>query len=469
MLTRTTLNVWVSDLTFPGYMDRWTKLASAFETDHPECEVKIRGLGFFTGPAELAEAVADGNPPAIAEYYFYMAPVARDTLALDGTPQYTSLEQAIGGRTEILGEPVMIDDIIPAMREYYSYQGDLTSLPSIGTTSLLYANTTMLEAAGISRIPQTWDEVQAASEALAGRRRGPSHAITWANHGMFFQQAIASQGGLLCDEDNGRSGRPTAVNLASEQMLDWVTWWRDLHRAGHYLYTGKIPDWEGNFRVFAEQEVGLRISSSNDVNYMAQAAKAGGFGVEAGVFPYNGRVPYSGNTIAGTSLWLSAGLDEATRDYALAFLMFAHNPRNAAERHKATSFLPVTQASYDLLAEEGWFREHPYHQAACDQIGRYPDGQPGTGAPPSRGALFGDFAGNQDVMTRAMSDVLLDGADPASRFHAATAEAQQLLDDYYVDCVSTGPRSPSSLRVEYFKDVEAYSGADLENVVQLNG
>jgi sn-glycerol 3-phosphate transport system substrate-binding protein len=361
----------------------------------------------------------------------------------------------------------MIDDIISAMREYYTYQGDLTSLPSIGTTSLLYANTALLEAAGISQMPETWDEVEAVCELVIGRG-GPSHPITWANHGMWYQQAIASAGGLLCDNDNGRSGRATTVNLASEQMLAWANWWRGLRAKGFYQYTGEIPGWEGNFRLFAEQQVALRISSSNDVNYMAQAAKAGDFGVVASRFPYNSRLPYAGNTIAGTSLWLSAGLDEATQDYALAFLMFAHNPRNAAERHKATSFLPVSHASFDLLSDEGWFDQHPYHKAACDQLNSYPAGQ-GTGAPPSRGALFGDFAGNQDVMTRAMNDVLLDGADPASRFTEATAEAQQLLDDYYLDADGSGPRNPSSLRVEYFRDVEAYSGADLENVVQLNG
>ncbi len=478
MTSRITLNVWVSDLTFPGYMDRWMKLAAAFEQAHPGYEVAIRGLGFFTGPQEIAEAIAEGNGPAIAEYYFYMAPVARDTLTPDGRPQYTSIERAIGGRTEILGEPVVIDDIIHGMREYYTYGGDLTSMPSIGTTSLLYANTKLLEAAGVTEMPATWDEVEAACAAVAGLRGGPRHAITWSNHGMFFQQAIAAQGGLLCDNDNGRAGRATAVDLASREMLAWATWWRDLHRAGHYVYTGKIPDWEGNFRLFAQQEVALRISSSNDVNYMAQAAKAGGFGVAASRFPYNGRVPYAGNTIAGTSLWLAGGLDEATQDGALAFLQFAHNPRNAAQRHKETSFLPVTQASCDLLAAEGWFGEHPYHKAACDQLGQYPaQDAPGAvpgatagaaqGPPPSRGALFGDFAGNQDVMTRAMGDVLTSGADPAQRFAEATIEAQALLDDYDAGCAGTGPRSRSSLRVEFFKDVEAYSGADLENVVKL--
>ena len=468
MKSKVVIDAWVSDLTFVGYMDQWMRLADEFNKAHPDYQVNIKGTDFFTGPQQVAKAIAEGHGPAIAEYYFYITPTARDTLSPDGGPRYTSIEKAIGGRTEILGEPVIIDDIISGMREYYTYQGDLFSLPSVGTTSLLYANTPLLEAAGLSEMPETWEETVAACELVAGRN-GITHPITWSNHGMVFQQSIASQGGLLCDNDDGRSGRATKVDLASKEMLAWVTWWQRLHADGHYFYTGKLPDWEGTFKAFAEQRVAFRISSSNDVNYMAKSAEANGFSLTAGRFPYNSQVPYSTNTTAGTSLWLADGLDEATRDGALAFLMFAHNPRNAAQRHRDNSFVPLTHSAYHLLEAEGWFDEHPYHRACIGQLSAYPKGTGRTGTPPSKGALFGDFAGNQDIMTHAMADVLLEGADPAERFIRATADAQELLDAYYADCAGTGPRSPSSLRVEYYTDVEPYSGADLENVVQLNG
>jgi sn-glycerol 3-phosphate transport system substrate-binding protein len=263
------------------------------------------------------------------------------------------------------------------------------------------------------------------------------------------------------------------VDLHSSQMLAWVRWWQRLHRDGHYLYTGKIPDWEGTLRAFAEQRVALRITSSNDVNYMVQAARNSGFDIEVGGFPFNSEVPYDGNAVAGTSLWLAAGLDEPTQDGALAFLQFMHNPRNAAEQHRLNSFVPITHASFDLLESEGWFDRHPYHRAASDHLATYPSRvtshttSAANQTPPSEGALFGDFTGAQDVMTNAMGDVLAHGADPLERFTRATAEAQQLLDDYYLDCVGTGPRHPQSLRVEYFRDAEVYSGADLENVAQL--
>ncbi|MEV6987175.1 hypothetical protein AB0M95_38770 [Sphaerisporangium sp. NPDC051017] len=68
---------------------------------------------------------------------------------------------------------------------------------------------------------------------------------------------------------------------------------------------------------------------------------------------------------------------------------------------------------------------------------------PGGGPiPVSRGALFGDFAGDQDVMTRAMEDVPARGSDPVARFTEATAEAQKLLDEYNAYAIGTGFREP---------------------------
>ena len=467
MNNKVVLDVWVSDLTFPGYMDRWAKLAAEFEELHPDYEVKLRGLAFFTGPQEIATGIAEGNGPAIAEYYSYMSPTARDTRNPDGTLRYKSVEQAIGDRTEILGEPVVVDDIISTMRHYYTYQDDLTSMPSMGTTSLLFANKNILERAGITKVPTTWDEVTAACEVIAAMEDGPTNGITWSNHGTFIQQAIASQGGHLVDNEDGRAGPATTVDLATKEMLAFVGWWRQLHEDGHYHYTGDIPGWEGTFRAFAEQNVAFRISSSNDVNYMASAAENAGFELVVGPFPYNSQVPYVGNAIAGTSLWLADGLEPAVEDGALAFLQFIHNPRNAADRHKFNSFLPLTHACITVLEDEGWFSEYPFHQVATVHLATYPDRPGSTEAPPSNVPVVGDYAGLQDVLTSAIGDVLTNGADPIERLTQATEQSQGLLDAYRADAADGGPTNQTSLRVEYYTDAKPYSGADLENVVKL--
>jgi sn-glycerol 3-phosphate transport system substrate-binding protein len=359
MGTKTVIEAWLADLSFPGYMEPLYELGRQFERAHPEYTIEFHAAHYERLPAEVHAAVVSGRRPAVAEFYYSTTAVARDLLRPGGEPAFTSVEKAVGGRTEILGEPVVLDDIVPPIRSYYTHDGDLTSMPTVATTSLLYTNTSLLRAAGIDEIPRTWGELADACRVIARLPGGPSHGVTWANHVTIFQQALAEQGGLIVDRENGRAGRPTTVDLASKEMLAWATWWQRLHTDGHYLYTGKPADWPGTLRAFAEQRVVFRFSSSNDVEYMVEAAESGGFDLEVTCRPYNEEVPYAGNVIAGTSLWLGDGLDEATRDGALAFMQFLNNARNAADWHKANSFIPITNAAFELLEREGWFEQHP--------------------------------------------------------------------------------------------------------------
>jgi sn-glycerol 3-phosphate transport system substrate-binding protein len=428
------IDVWLCDLTFPHYMDPLVELGERFNEAHPDHRVAIRGVNFRTLAAETQRAATAGRAPAVAEYYYSVTLPARDTVAQDGSPLFTSVEKAVGDRTEILGEPVVLHDAIRAARDYYTYHGDLTSMPFTVTSSLLYSNMTLLRAAGIARPPQTWEELETACEALAALPGGPGHRVTWANHGLLFQQAVAVQGGLLAEPDNGRSGRPVSVNLDSKEMLAWAGWWRRMHEKGHYLYTGRAADWYGTLAAFAAQEVAFRLSTSVDATLSVNAAHEAGFEIGVTRLPYSGQAAYGGNVIAGTSLWLADGLDERTRDGALAFMQFLNNARNAADWHKVNSFVPATDAAFSLLEAEGWFERNPHQRVASDQLVL------SAGSPSALGALLGDFGGIHDIMTGAMEDVLVRGADVEARFTQGAAHARRLLDDYHAACRGPGPR-----------------------------
>jgi sn-glycerol 3-phosphate transport system substrate-binding protein len=210
-------------------------------------------------------------------------------------------------------------DVLERAKAYYTIDGDLSSVPRNTSTVLLYSNMDALRAAGLDEPPQTW----AGGEATG-------LPITWPNFGWFFQQAVAQQGGLLADHDNGRSGRAEKVDLASPEMLAFVTWWRDLHQAGRYHYTGKLMDWYGCHDAFTSGAVPMLLSSSVEAGPIVEAAD---FEVRVSRMPYDDRVPYAGNLVAGESLWLRAGLDDATRDGALALMQFLTSPRNATCIH----------------------------------------------------------------------------------------------------------------------------------------
>jgi sn-glycerol 3-phosphate transport system substrate-binding protein len=360
----------------------------------------------------------------------------------DGGPLYTSIDAAIAGRTEILGHPV-VRDVVSSADRYFTIEDGWTAMCPLSSTTLMYANLTLLEAAGVAAVPRTWDELDAACRAVTQLSGGPSHAITWVNHGWMFQQAVAAQGGLLTDHDNGRTGRAERVELGSEEMLAFVSWWQRLHKDGYYLYTGTQMDWVGAFGAFAEQQTAFLFTSSVDASRLVQEGRNRGFAVRACRLPYNGEVPYAGNVLGGDGIFMAAGLDKATEDGALAFLQYLNNPTNAIDRHKRTNYMPITESCIRRLDEDGWFVENPHRYAAVEQLAA------GDDSPAALGALVGNFAGIQDVMSEAMHDVLVHGADPVARFRQGTVEAQRLLDHYNAACDGQipGTRGPDTFRV----------------------
>jgi sn-glycerol 3-phosphate transport system substrate-binding protein len=437
------ITVWIGEHPFPGYADPVKAMAERFNEAHPGYHVNVEGRDYEAIPQDIAALAQAGQPlPALSEYYYTSTQTARDTVDASGVPVFTSIQQAIGGRTEILGEPVLIDDIVPAVRGYYTHQGDLVSLPATATTTLLYANKNLLAKAGITELPRTWGEVEAACKTLKALPDGPATGITWPVHGWFFQQALAQQGALLADQDNGHAGRATKLNLTSPQVLAYVDWWRRLSQEGHYQYSGTQEDWYACLDAFAGQQAAFLLCTSKLTPELGFMAAEAGFEMEVGWLPHNEHGPYAGAIVSGQSLWLANGLSAVKRDLALAFSQFLINAENAVAWHKAHGYVPITHASFESLAAEGWFDEFPQHRVSYDQL------VASDCSPAALGAQLGDFAGIQEAITEAMEDVLVNGADPAARFAQAQAQAQRHLDAHNTHCTGgVVRRSPTNFTV----------------------
>jgi len=413
-------------IAFTDYRLDWmNERAREFEEAHPEYEISVQGFYVYEALLQSVTLAAQpGDPPAIAQYFEVATQEARDAVNSEGEPLFASVEAAIDGRTEILGEPVVLDDIVTAVADYYTIDGEFSSMPWNTSSTLFYGNASIMEAAGIDAAPETWAEVEAACDAIMALDDAPSACITWPNHGWFFEQSIAQQGGLLANNDNGRAGRADEVQLDSSEMLSFVEYWKSLADAGHYVYSGTQRDWDYTTNSFVAQEVAFILTSSGDGTALVTDGAEAGFDVVASRMPYNGDADYAGNLIGGATLWLVNGLSPEQSDGALAFMQFVNNPENAASWHRETNYIPITNSAIALLEEEGWFAENPYASVATDQLAL------ADGSPAARGALLGGFVQIRDIMTLAMEDVLVSEADPAERFEQASAEAQEALESY---------------------------------------
>jgi sn-glycerol 3-phosphate transport system substrate-binding protein len=417
------VNVWIA---FTDDRLDWTQgIAEQFNQQLEGYRIVVSGYDSYEALFDATLLAFDqGNPPAVVQYFEAATIDAINAVSTAGEPIFRSIEGAIAGRSEILGVPVMIDDVVASARNYYTIDGELKSMPWNTSSATMFTNVTLMESLGVTTIPSTWQELEAACDTVMSAANAPTGCVTWPNHGWFFEQTLAQQGATYVNNDNGRSGLATEINIDSPEMIDYLTFWASLEDKGHYIYTGTQRDWGGTYDLFSSQGVPFLIYSSSDTTLLTNEGVNGGFDVVSTFMPRNANRPAGGNIIGGASLWLVDGLDSGMEDAALAFMNFLNNPANAAEWHQVTGYIPITEASVALLEAEGWFDSNPNSRVANDQL----SAAPATSA--TAGALLGNFGRVRNVVTEAAEDILVNNRDVAARLAEAQVAAQQLIDEF---------------------------------------
>lgn len=393
--------------------------AGEFNAAFPQYNVIVEGYDNYEDLfAATALAAEQGNLPEIVQYFEVATQTARDS------GYFKSIAEAIGDRTEINGVPVDFSDIIPVVSSYYTLDGQWTSMPWNSSSAIMYTNMELLAAAGLENPPATWQELEAACEAIMALEDGPEGCITWPNYGWFFEQWMAAAGAPIANNDNGRSARADEVLLDSDAAVRIASWWQDMYNKGYYIYSGVQRDWNGTEQAFQSQQVAFILTSSADAGNITNAAADNGITVKTTRYPYDEETGWNGNLIGGASLWLADGLTPEVEDAALTFLLWFTNTENAARWHQLTGYLPIRTSAAELLESEGWFADSPNFATAGDQLSNTPV------SVATAGGLFGDFPAIRNVMTQAFEDLMLTGGDPAERMAQAKADADVILSEY---------------------------------------
>jgi sn-glycerol 3-phosphate transport system substrate-binding protein len=437
------IKTWIA---FTDYRLDWAKeKAAEFNALYPEYNVIVEGYANYEEAYNATLlAVEQGTLPAITHLNEVSTEKARNSKIGD-TPVFKSIEDAIAGRADIKGVALDVTDFIAPVAGYYTLNGKFTSMPWNASSSVMFVNKTQLDAAGVEAIPTTWAEVRTACEAIKAYSEAnsagaeinvettdiasvPSFCFTFPNHGWFFEQWMAQHNALYATPDNGR-GAETATTLAlnSEAALSIFTWLKGMHTDGFLYYSGARDgdSWGTVDQAFLTGQATMAVYSSSDTAYYTNTGKDNGFEVVATRLPYNQEVGWSGNIIGGASLWLTNGLATDVEDGALAWLFWLNNTANAADWHKVTGYMPISNSAVATLEAEGWFVENPNFLVAAQQIAD------STITPATSGAIIGDFPAIRSVVTAAIDELLLTpDADAAALLEQAQADAQVILDDY---------------------------------------
>lgn len=256
--------------------------------------------------------------------------------------------------TELPEDAFPLDEHIPATVEAASYRDVLYGAPYYTDGALLYSRSDLLTAAGVAEAPQTWEEMQAACDAVLALPEAEGMSCYAGqfdkNEGLTvnFSEAVGSAGGSLFDDE----GKPTVDTPEALTALNFLV---------DGFESGMIPK---NAITFQEEQGRQAFQDGNLVFlrnwpyvYASFSATDGTSGVEGkfGVSAIPGESGPGVSTIGGRNLAISAFAENKAT--ALDFITFFTSEEQEEKRLELSSRAPVFSS---FFTDEAATEKLPY-------------------------------------------------------------------------------------------------------------
>jgi sn-glycerol 3-phosphate transport system substrate-binding protein len=386
------------------------RIVNGFNAAHPEIQIEAQFMGKYKEViAKTIAAVKAGKPPHIAQVY----EVGLQTMLDSGVivPVYE------------LFKPGEVDfgDVVGPIRDYYSVDGELYSMPFNSSTAILYYNKDLFKKAGLdpSKPPTTYKELEEMGKKLVSSAVVPN-AISTGWPSWIMEQAHAYHNQFYANNENGRKGRATEVFFNKDFGVKYVETMSRLAKEKVYIYGGR--EYSAN-KAFLAQQIAMLIQSTSSVGSIEAAAK-GKFEVGTSFLPRLEGYSRGNSVIGGATLWVLKDHPKEELEAVKEFLKWIIRPEVTMQWHKDTGYFPATNSAMKKLLDEGWFSEHPNHVTAFLQI------LSGVRTPMSQGVRLGNFVEIRNIVQTALEKSFAGEASPKEAVDEGAKEANRVLKEY---------------------------------------
>jgi len=220
------------------------------------------------------------------------------------------------------------------------FNGQTYGVPQVTDALSLLYNKALFEEAGLDpeNPPQTWDEVQAAAEALEGVG---ADGIFINAGGYFLLPFIYGEGGDLVDVDS------ETIVVNSEANATGVGIAQGLIDSGAAVTPPATDSYPTMMTLFTEGQVGMIINGPWEVNNIRNAPDFGGI-ENLGIAPVPAGSVTAGAPVGGHNYVVWSGMDEAKADAAIAFISFMNSAESQAFLADELGLLPTRRSAYDI-------------------------------------------------------------------------------------------------------------------------
>lgn len=382
----------------PPNRDVLQKLVDRFNQTHTDIQVDSLYVGQQDQQMPKILAAVVGNAPP--DLLWYNPTIAGQLVDLD----------AIIPVDQMLADSPVKAEIDPSLFASMEYQGQLWSVPFATNNVGIFYRPSLFQAAGITELPRTWQELQQTAQKLTrdtnGDGRINQHGISLPlGKGEFtvftWLPFMWSQGGELI---SGESQTAAGVNLAdNQQAIAALQFWRDLITKGA--------------AVLSEPERGYELSdllsgkTAMQLNGPWSLGELQATSMDFAVFP----IPFAqqpATVIGGENLFFFK-TNPQRQKAAFEFAEYALSAEFQTELALGTGYLPVNLKSRQSPKYQKFVQKLPQVQVFLDQA------QHGRSRP-----IFPGYNRISDNLGRAIESVLLGKYSP----HEALKVSQQRLD-----------------------------------------
>ena len=379
----------------PPNRDVFQVLVDRFNREHPDIQVE----SLYVGQAEqqlpkILAAVVGNAPP---DLLWFNATITGQLVELD----------AIRPLDDWLAASPVKDEIDPALFESMEYQGHTWSVP-FGTNNVgVFYRPSLFKAAGITQLPQTWDELRSLARKLTIDKNGDKRID---QHGMFLPLGkgefavflwlpfMWSGGGEMVSADKQH---PAAMENSG--AIASLQFWQNLIADGSVILS--LPERGFELDNFLAGKVAMQLTGPWAIGQLKAT------GVDFDVFPIPEDVRRA-TAIGGENLFVMKTTPEREKA-ALKFAEYVASQQFQTEWAIATGYLPINLKARQSEKYQAFVAQQPAVKVFLSQA------QYGRSRP-----IFPGYNRLSESLGRALEAVLLGKSSPTE----ALKTAQQRLD-----------------------------------------
>ena len=315
---------------------------------------------------------------------------------------------------------------LPAVVGYYTdAEGNMLSMPFNSSTPILYYNKDVFEAAGLDRDtpPKTWEEVEQFSTQIMESGAAPCGFTTGWISWVQLENFSAWHNLPIGTNQNGIANPVSELTVNGPvQTRHWdnLKKWQD---AGLFQYGGPAGGADAPPKFYAQECAIYMNSSASRAGVIANATE---FEVGFGMLPYYSDVEGApqNSIIGGATLWVLQGQSDEEYKGVADFFSFLSSAEVQADWHQFSGYLPITQAAYDLSAEQGYYAENPGSDISIQQMNLNPP------TDNSKGLRFGNYVQIRDVIDEEFQNLLNGSKTPQQALDAVVERGNALIADF---------------------------------------